>query len=113
MSLEHHMNSGKILPIGQLLCSSCKDRYLKLDPKPQSLESFPPVLELQQPNNNTLIFNKQQKDVKVIVQPVPRVHSLTSCKYLAGLKLNRRRKGDNDIIIKILNSFFNTLIYLT
>eukprot|EP00096_Caligus_rogercresseyi_P007313 TRINITY_DN25140_c0_g1_i1.p1 TRINITY_DN25140_c0_g1~~TRINITY_DN25140_c0_g1_i1.p1 ORF type:complete len:665 (+),score=255.38 TRINITY_DN25140_c0_g1_i1:164-2158(+) len=78
MSLEHHMNSGKILPIGQLLCSSCKDRYLKLDPKPQSLESFPPVLELQQPNNNTLIFNKQQKDVKVIVQPVPRVHSLTS-----------------------------------
>ncbi|CAB4067857.1 unnamed protein product [Lepeophtheirus salmonis] len=46
MSLEHHMNTGKILAIGQLICS-------------------------------IFIINKQ-KDVKVIVQPVPRITNFNS-----------------------------------
>ncbi len=29
MSLSHHMTSGRILPIGQLVCIQCKDKHLK------------------------------------------------------------------------------------
>uniref|UniRef100_A0A0K2UA58 BZIP domain-containing protein n=1 Tax=Lepeophtheirus salmonis TaxID=72036 RepID=A0A0K2UA58_LEPSM len=88
MSLEHHMNTGKILAIGQLICSICKDRYLKMEAtllnystnnqlkiSSNLADTVPQIMGLRQ--NNTVIINKQ-KDVKVIVQPVPRITNFNS-----------------------------------